>query len=73
MNATQETILAVPDMTCGSCVRHVGDALRRLPGVAGVAVDRRAKAARVRHDPGVVSVSGLVAALHEAGYMSSAA
>lgn len=73
MTTNHETTLAVPDMTCGLCVRHVGDALRRVPGVAGVEVDLRARTARVRHDPGVAPTPDLIAALDRAGYAARAA
>jgi copper chaperone len=36
-----ETILFIPDMTCGSCVRHVQDALKDVPGVASCVIDLR--------------------------------
>lgn len=31
--------LQVEGMSCGSCVKHVTQALQPLPGVSGVAVD----------------------------------
>jgi copper chaperone CopZ len=71
---TTETIeLDVRGMSCGSCVRHVSEALRGLPGVGEVAVELAAGKARVRHDPGKVSVAQLIAAVEEAGYEASRA
>ena len=68
---TEETVLEVEGMTCGSCVRHVGDALRAFPGVLGVDVDLRARSARVRHVPGGVSGERLVQAVVQVGYGAS--
>lgn len=65
MNPTT-TVLAVEGMTCASCVRHVGEALRSVPGVASVDVDLREARATVRHEPG--AALALVASLHDAGY-----
>ena len=69
MNATLRTThLQIEGMTCGSCVRHVGDALRALPGVASVDVRLREGSALVRHDPDRVAVPAMLDALEEAGY-----
>lgn len=57
--------LQVQGMSCGSCVKHVTEALRPLEGVSVVTVDLQA---------GRVNVSGdsdshaLLAALQDAGY-----
>lgn len=55
-------------MTCGSCVRHVGDALRSLPGVSSVDVNLREGLAVVRHDPASTPADLLLAALLAEGY-----
>lgn len=39
--------LEVQGMSCGSCVRHVTEALRPLPGVSGVEVDLQTGRVRV--------------------------
>lgn len=60
----------VSGMTCGSCVRHVREALTPLAGVEAVEVDLAA---------GLVSVTGaadatrIIAALDEAGYPAEVA
>lgn len=61
----------VQDMHCGSCVRHVTEALRRLDGVEvrQVAVG----SADVSFDPGKTSANAIAAALAEAGYPATAA
>lgn len=57
--------LQVQGMSCGSCVKHVTEALRPLEGVSDVAVDLQS---------GRVKISGdsdspmLLAALRDAGY-----
>lgn len=63
----RETILNVTGMTCGACVRHVGGALRSVPGVVDVEVDLRAGRARVVTGEDV-EVASLVAAIEDAGY-----
>lgn len=73
MNTSKLTVLEIEGMTCGSCVRHVGDALRRLPGVTGLEVSLRERTATVRHDPALTPVAKLVEALGEEGYPSTAA
>ena len=45
--ATQTTILQITGMTCGSCVRHVDNALRHVPSVSVVRVDLRRMCALV--------------------------
>ena len=73
MNNSQHTTLTVLGMTCGSCVRHVGDALRALDGVVAVEVKLPDGLAVVAHDPGRASVAAMVAALDAAGYRAQAA
>lgn len=72
MQPTQETTLTVTGMRCRSCVRHIDDALRRIPGVGGVEVDLAAGTVLVRHDPRAAAIDRLVAVLAEAGYRASA-
>jgi copper chaperone len=58
--------LKVDGMSCQNCVRHVGEALRAVPGVQDAQVDLEAGRARVQHDG--ADVSKLIEALDEAGY-----
>jgi len=60
--------LSVTGMTCGSCVRHVSDALRSVPGVAQATVDLAAERAIVSYDPASVTSDQLLKAVTEAGY-----
>jgi copper chaperone CopZ len=71
MSTVKLTVLEIEGMTCGSCVRHVGTALRTLPGVTEVSVDLRERSATVRHDPGATPVQSLVEALRDEGYPAS--
>ena len=59
--------LQVEGMSCGSCVKHVTQALQPLPGVSGVEVDLQSGRVRVS---GELPQGGdpLVMALTTAGY-----
>lgn len=59
--------LEVEGMSCGSCVNHVTQALKPVPGVAHVAVDLASGHVRVSGAIGAGAES-LVAALADAGY-----
>ena len=67
--APHRTLLTVHGMHCGSCVRHVQDALAALPGVSAE-VDLAAGRATVARPPSV-RVADLLAALDEAGYAAA--
>ena len=60
------TTLRISGMTCNHCVRHVGDALRAVPGVTKVDVTLPG-AAEVVHDDSA-SLAQLVEAVRSAGY-----
>ena len=60
--------LSVTGMTCGSCVRHVSDALRSVPGVAQATVDLEAGRAVVSYDPANATSDQLLKAVTGAGY-----
>lgn len=68
MSNTRETTLNVTGMSCGSCVRHVDEALRELEGVTDVAVELRAGRVRVQHDAVAAPAESLITALAESGY-----
>lgn len=59
--------LQVDDMSCGSCVKRVTQALQPLPGVSGVEVDLASGRVRVSGEL-VRGGDPLVAALTGAGY-----
>ncbi|MDD2059221.1 heavy-metal-associated domain-containing protein [Pseudomonas putida] len=61
-----ETVeLQVQGMNCGSCVKHVTEALRPVEGVSDVAVDLQAGRVKVSGDS---DSQALLAALENAGY-----
>jgi Cu+-exporting ATPase len=62
------TELAITGMTCASCVRRVERALTRVPGVSSANVNLATERATVAYDPTAGSLSGLLAAVHRAGY-----
>ncbi len=68
MKTEQEVLLQVNGMTCGSCVRHVTEALRGLEGVCDVKVNLRKGLAQVRYEAESVSEASLITALEKAGY-----
>ena len=68
MKSHQETILDVQGMSCGSCVRHIDQALHRLQGIRHVEVRLAERKVRVHHDAERASVPQLIEALAEAGY-----
>lgn len=57
--------LNVQGMSCGSCVKHVTEALQELAGVDGVEVDLQSGRVRVAGNP---DSAVLLAALDDAGY-----
>jgi copper chaperone CopZ len=65
--STHRTTLAITGMSCGSCAHHIDQALRAVPGVTQVTVDRAAQRAVVLHDPSTVP-DALITATAEAGY-----
>jgi copper chaperone len=65
------TRLHVAGMTCGSCADHIRAALLGQPGIVRVDVDVEGGAATVRHDPALVSVDAVAAAITAVGYPAS--
>ena len=72
MAANQATLdLSIDGMTCGSCVRHVSDALRSVAGVAGAQVDLGSGRATVSYDPTAVTTEAVLRSVEKAGYRAS--
>jgi Cu+-exporting ATPase len=65
---TQTVTIGIAGMTCDNCVRKVERALRGLPGIKEVAVDRTAALARVTFDDTQVDVPTMHDALLKSGY-----
>ncbi|HEY2706044.1 MAG TPA: heavy metal translocating P-type ATPase [Candidatus Dormibacteraeota bacterium] len=60
--------LDITGMTCGSCAARIERVLGRISGVAGVRVNYATGRADVDHDPELVDVHAVVAAVQRAGY-----
>ena len=71
MPANQETTFNVEGMTCGSCARHIDQALREVDGVCDVDVRLSEGKVRVTHEN--ASVDTMLKALRDAGYESRTA
>ena len=64
----ERVTLPVEGMTCASCVGHVEEALREVPGVAGVSVNLATEKAAVEFGTGQVPLERLREAVNQAGY-----
>ena len=64
----QEVVLPVEGMTCASCVMHIEEALREVPGVQVAEVNLATEKARVEFDPARAKPEALVKAVQDAGY-----
>lgn len=60
--------LPVTGMSCASCVRHVENALKAVPGVDDVAVNLSAGSAAVSYNGELTGVDALIGAVEHAGY-----
>ena len=67
------TRLRVKGMSCSSCVRHVRDALRNVPGVEEVDVSLPSGEVLVRHDGDTPPLEQMLQALASAGYPAEVA
>lgn len=65
---TERRTLQVRGMTCASCVAHVEQALRELPGVSQALVNLATGTAKVEYDPTKVSLEQMAQAVQEVGY-----
>lgn len=63
-----QTVLSVPDISCGHCERVITTALAPVAGVERVAVNIPAKQVRVDYDPTRVDVTRMTAILAEEEY-----
>jgi len=61
-------VLKVAGMTCGGCVRSVGNVLKALPGVASAEVSLEKSEAKVAFDPALANQAALRKAIGDAGY-----
>ena len=65
---TDTVTIGIAGMTCDNCVRKVERALRALPGIKEVSVDREGALARVTYDDTKVNVPAMHDALLKSGY-----
>ena len=70
---TKEIALPVTGMTCAMCVKNVERSLKRVDGVAEVAVNLATERATVQYDASAVSTSDMVDRLEQSGYGVAAA
>lgn len=65
---TESATIGIAGMTCDNCVRRVEKALRALPGIKELSVDRAGAVARVTFDRSKVDVPAMHDALLKSGY-----
>lgn len=68
MSALEETVLAVPDISCEHCVNAINGALKGLPGVETVNTDIPTKTVHLRYDPNQVTMAKVEEVLDDIGY-----
>lgn len=68
-NAAPTTItLAVEGMSCGNCVRHIGEALTKRFCELPHSIDLQAKTMTVTYDPSRVNLDAVAKVMDEEGY-----
>lgn len=65
---TTHTVLRAEGFSCPSCVAKIEKRVGRLKGVSAVTVHFASARIEVDHDPALVSVEDIVAAVAKAGY-----
>jgi P-type Cu+ transporter len=66
--AERQVDLTVYDMVCASCAVAVDKALRGLPGIRGVTVERTRNRAVILYESTQVTPARMIQALRRAGY-----
>lgn len=69
----RRSVLRAKGFSCPSCVRSIEGRLTALPGVRSAQVHFASQKIVVEHDPALVPVDALVAAVADAGYESTPA
>jgi Cu+-exporting ATPase len=64
----QKVTLNVTGMTCASCVSHVEEALKEVPGVLSANVNLASEKATVEYDTAQTDIEAMRAAVEDAGY-----
>jgi len=69
-NPTNQQTLSLPvnGMSCASCVSHVENALKDLPGVSNLVVNRGTNKASLNYDPTLVEIPDMQRAITDVGY-----
>lgn len=67
---TTHTVLRAEGFSCPSCVSKIEKQVLRVDGVSAVTVHFASARIEIAHDPSVVSVDELIAAVAKAGYSS---
>jgi len=70
---TTRTVLRAEGFSCPSCVAKIEKQVGRVAGVVAVAVHFASGRIEIDHDPQVVGVEALVAAVAKAGYTATLA
>ncbi|MEJ1088670.1 heavy metal-associated domain-containing protein [Microbacterium sp. Mu-80] len=68
---TTRTLLRADGFSCPSCVSKIEKRVGRLDGVDQVTVHFASSRIEIDHDPTVVSIDDLIAAVGKAGYTAS--
>ncbi len=69
----EKVTLDIGGMTCASCVLHVEEALKGVPGVQAAQVNLATEKATVQYLPGVTNIDRLKSAVADAGYTAEPA
>jgi copper chaperone len=59
----------IQGMTCGNCVRHVEQALKKLSGISHLEVNLEKQDALVEYDSTLVTYETMASVLKDAGYI----
>lgn len=70
---TTHTVLRAEGFSCPSCVTKIEKQVGRVDGVSAIKVHFASARIEIDHDPAVVSVDDLIAAVAKAGYSSTLA
>lgn len=72
IRGNERTTISLPTLQCGSCVKKVEKALKKVDGVLEVSVSLDSKQAEVTFDNTVTNVKELEKAITSAGYDANA-
>lgn len=71
-STVKEVTINVPTIKCGSCVKTVTSALKKLDGIQIVNVDKKAKIAVIRFDQTKLKLADIEQAIAKSGYDANA-